>query len=279
MINLIKIDCEPKPDIFADLYNNGKSGQKPLLIFVHGFKGFKNWGGFPYMLEKLSDSGYNAAAINFTHNGVDNSLPSEFTKLDLFSKNTFTRELNELKQAIDHFYYNAENYNIDKNRIALIGHSRGGGISILQSARDERIKCLVALASVAAFDRYGDKTKEIWRRQGFLEIENTRTKQMMRLNLTLLDDIEKNSAELDIAAAMSKIKIPVLIVHGREDISVKYNEAETLYSRSDKTKTELFLLENTGHTFGAVHPFKGTTDAFETVIEKIKGFLKAHLFL
>jgi uncharacterized protein len=260
-----------------DVYDNKIGGKSPLLIFVHGFKGFKNWGGFPYMLEKLSHSGITAAALNFTHNGVNSSSPMEFTNLDLFAKNTFSRELSELQLIIDYFSNNAEKFNIDNRRIAVIGHSRGGGISVLQAARDDRIKCLIALAPVSSFNRYGEKTKELWRKQGFLEIENTRTKQMMKLNLTLLEDLEKNSAALNIIAAMKKIKIPTLLIHGREDVSVKYEESETLFNSSDKTITELLLIENTGHTFGIVHPFSGTTGAFEKVIEKIKGFLKTNL--
>lgn len=272
----LNIPIENDLIIYADLFNiNSKI--KPLLIFSHGFKGFKDWGGFPYLMEKLSNAGFCSCSYNFTHNGVDNSEPTEFTKIDLFAENTFSREIDELGCVIDYFNNNADIYNIDKNRIGIIGHSRGGGISILKTAGDKRIKCLISLASVATFDRYGENTKKIWRKQGFLEIENTRTKQLMRLNLTLLEDLENNSDTLDIVKAISKIHIPALLIHGKEDLSVKYTEAESLYENSDKNYSELFLLENTGHTFGIVHPFSGTTDAFENVIEKMKGFLKAHL--
>ena len=279
MINLVKkisIRADNDLKISADLYNSsGKKG--PLIIFTHGFKGFKDWGGFPYLMDKLSKAGFCTCSYNFTHNGVDNDKPLDFSRLDLFAKNTFSREIEELDNVINHFYENGDTYNIDKTRIALIGHSRGGGISILKAAEDKRVKCLITLAAVSTFMRYGEKTLELWRKQGYLEIENTRTKQMMRLNLSLLEDLEKNSYKLDIETAISKIHIPVLLIHGKEDLSVKYTEAETLYGNSDKSFSELFLLENTGHTFGVVHPFNGTTDAFENVIEKMTGFLKDNL--
>lgn len=272
----IIIDQNKDIAIYADFY--GKSGNnQPLLIFVHGFKGFKNWGGFPYMLEKLTESGYKAVSFNFTHNGVDSKSPMDFTKLELFAQNTFSREIDDLNTVIGHFHENAGYYYIDKNRIAVIGHSRGGGISILQTADDNRVKCLVTLASVATFDRYGENTKKIWRKQGYIEMENTRTKQVMRMNTAILDDLENNTEKLDIVKAMSKINIPKLIIHGVEDVSVKCSEAETLYQNSNKNNTELLLIENTGHTFGVVHPFAGTTEAFETVIKKTKEFLKEYL--
>src|SRR4030095_5496265 len=177
---------------------------KPLIIFVHGFKGFKDWGGFPYFLDKLSSEGYAVLSFNFTLNGFNEKPPMFFSRLDLFAENTFSRELLELNTVINYLYGNAEKFKIDKNRIAVIGHSRGGGISILQSAGDSRIKCLAALSSVSVFDRYSDKLKQIWKKQGYIEVENSRTKQMMRLNVSLLNDIENNSHSLDIISAISK---------------------------------------------------------------------------
>ncbi|HEY3251765.1 MAG TPA: alpha/beta fold hydrolase [Ignavibacteria bacterium] len=272
----ILIPIDNNANISADFYNSNEDAA-PLIIFVHGFKGFKDWGGFPFLLEKLSTSGYSAVSFNFSFNGVSKENPTEFTRLDLFAQNTFSRELKELGLVIDHFYSKSNHYRIDKNRIALIGHSRGGGISILKASSDKRIKFLVTLSSVSGFDRYSDKLKQQWKKHGYIEVENARTKQMMRMNVSMLEDIEKNRDRLDIVSAISRLKIPVLLVHGREDLAVKHTEAEELYNNSDKKLTELFLVENTGHTFGVVHPFEGTTKPFETVIEKIKRFLKAHL--
>jgi esterase/lipase len=261
----------------GDLYREISPAPKALVIFVHGFKGFKNWGGFPYLLTQISHAGFTAAAFNFSHNGVSNDKPEEFTRLDLFEKNTFSMELSELGIIIDHFYENAADYNIDKKRIALIGHSRGGGISILKASADERITCLVTLASVSNFDRYTDNLKIKWRIRGFIETENSRTKQIMKMNVSLLDDLENNKESLDICRAAEKIKIPSLIIHGKEDLSVRYTEAEQIYKHASRSPAELMIIENTGHTFGVIHPFSGTTPAFEKVILKVKEFLKVHL--
>ena len=44
-------------DMSCDIYYpNNLSHKLPLVIFLHGFKGFKDWGGFPYMLEKISEN-------------------------------------------------------------------------------------------------------------------------------------------------------------------------------------------------------------------------------
>lgn len=254
-------------------FNESGNELKPLIIFSHGFKGFKDWGGFPYAMSKFAELGFAAVSFNFSHNGTSEEDAENFSRLDLFAENTFSRELDELGLVINYFYDNHERYNIDRNKIYLLGHSRGGGISILKASEDNRIKKLVTLASVSDFNRYSESHRKKWKEAGYFEVENLRTKQIMRLNYTLLEDLEKNSERLDIRKAVSNLKIPFLIIHGREDISVPYSEALEIYENSDKHLTELFPITNTGHTLGTVHSFKGTTEAFEKVIKKTSEFL------
>ena len=260
--------------IDTDCFHTVTPGEKhPIVVFSHGFKGFKDWGGFPYMMQKIAGSGYTAVSFNFSFNGTDKEHPAEFTRLDLFAQNTFSVELNDLKTVLDYFYEEADSYNIDTNKIALIGHSRGGGISVIKASEDKRVKVLITLSSVSHFDRYADEHKKKWKETGYFEVLNTRTNQMMRLNSTLLDDLEQNKQRLDIVSAAGRLEIPYLIIHGKEDLSVRFSEAEEIYKNSNKKITELFPVENTGHTFGTVHPFIGTTKAFDTVTDKIISFL------
>lgn len=252
-------------------YPDNAHDKLPVLIFCHGFKGFKDWGSFPYMLEKISNENIFTVSFNFSLNGTDNlkNNPIDFDRLDLFARNTFSRELDDLGCVIDFLFEVKDEYNFDIDRLVLAGHSRGGGIAILKTAEDKRIKKLIVLASVAEFNRYTDERKKRWKEEGYLEVLNTRTMQNMRMNYTLIEDLEKNYERLNIQKAMSKIKIPAVIIHGKQDMAVDYSDAETLYNLSDKSKTKLVLYENTGHTFGAEHPFKGTNANLENVIGDI----------
>jgi pimeloyl-ACP methyl ester carboxylesterase len=259
---------------FFSVRKPGTGKETPLLIFCHGFKGFKDWGGFPYLMEKFSALDISAASFNFSFNGVGTNNPTEFTRLDLFAQNTFTRELEDLELVIDYFFLNSEKLGIDNEKITLAGHSRGGGISIIKANEDNRIKCLITLSSVSDFNRYSEENKKLWRKRGFIEVLNSRTNQLMRINVSLLDDLEKNKDKLDIQSAVKNLRIPLLIIHGTEDLSVRFEEAETLYKRSNKQLTEFFPVPNTGHTYGISHPFEGSTGAFDTVIEKMTEFIK-----
>jgi len=270
----IKIKNKNGKTISIDLRHKNTAEKMPLLVFCHGFKGFKDWGGFPYMLDKISDRNIFTVSFNFSLNGVDNEKdnPVDFECLDDFAKNTFSEELDDLGCVIDFLEKEEGKYNYNFGTLTIAGHSRGGGIAILKTAEDKRIKRLITLASVAEFNRYGDETKRVWRERGFIEALNTRTKQKMRMNVSLLEDLERNYSRLNIKGAMGKIDVPVLILHGSEDLAVEKSEAETLYNLGKKDKTKLVILENTGHTFGAVHPFAGTTPHLENIIEEIINF-------
>lgn len=248
----------------------------PLVIFVHGFKGFKDWGGFPYLLDKFAEAGMFCVSFNFSYNGVGEKEDElvHFTRLELFAKNTFSRELDDLGNIIDYFDENRENYNFDFSTLTLIGHSRGGGCVILKTSQDKRVKKLITLAAVSYYDRYTDRKKKEWKEKGYIEEPNSRTGQIMRMDLTLLEDIENNKERLDIQEAMKRIDVPTLIIHGEQDLSVDYSNAETLHSLSNKEHTEYKLIEKTGHTFGVVHPFEGSTKAFDNIIEESIKFIK-----
>ncbi len=265
--NTINIDMRYPKDSVSNL---------PLLIFCHGFKGFKDWGCFPYMLDKIANAGIFTVSFNFSLNGVDNEKdnPIDFDRLDNFAKNTFSEELDDLGCVIDFLEKEKNKYTYNFDSLVLAGHSRGGGIAVLKTAEDERIKKLITLASVAEFNRYGEETKRTWKERGYIEALNTRTKQKMRMNVSLLEDLEKNYSRLNIREAMKSVNVPVLIVHGTEDLAVEKNEAETLYNLCNKETARLIILEKTGHTFGAVHPFAGTTPQLEEVIGEITGFSK-----
>ena len=259
-------------------YPESEDKKIPLLVFCHGFKGFKNWGSFPYVLDKVSLNGIFCVSFNFSHNGTDNEKPEpvDFERLDLFAQNTFTKELDDLKCVIDYLERQKDKYNYDFNSLVLAGHSRGGGIAILKTAEDNRVKKLITLSSVSAFGRYGDETVKRWKENGFIEILNTRTNQKMRMNYSLYEDLENNKERLDIQKAAYNVNVPFLIIHGTEDLAVDISEAETLYSLSNKKIAKIVKIDNTGHTFGAVHPFKGTTPALEKVINEIISFISGN---
>jgi pimeloyl-ACP methyl ester carboxylesterase len=246
------------------------------LIFVHGFKGFKDWGFWPYTGNYFARKGFFVLAFNFSHNGVGESL-TEFKELDKFAENTFSLELEELNEIIDAFS-NDFFGKVSKGKVGILGHSRGGGNSLIISSKRKEISAVVLWAPVAKIDRYTNRQADEWRKNGFFEVLNTRTNQMMRLNVSLLEDIEKNKTDLlNIEKAANNLNNPLLIIHGEQDLSVKIEEGEQIYNWSNKDITEFYKIKATGHTFDIVHPFIGSNHKFDSVLEKTLNFFKQHL--
>src|ERR1700761_8701281 len=75
-----------------------KTGHKhaPLIIFVHGFKGFKDWGAYHLMADYFVQHGYRFLKFNFSHNGITPDNTRDLTDMIAFSENTFSMEVEEL---------------------------------------------------------------------------------------------------------------------------------------------------------------------------------------
>ncbi len=106
----------------------------PCLIFVHGFKGFKDWGFGPYLAKYFSEKGYFVITFNFSHNGIGEGN-TEFTELDKFAENTFSLEIEELNEIIDAYFCSFFG-GISGKGIGITGHSRGGAISLLTAQKE-----------------------------------------------------------------------------------------------------------------------------------------------
>ena len=67
------------------------NGPFPLIVFSHGFKGFKDWGFNTYLPEYFASKGFAFIKFNFSHNGVSIDKSDVFDDLDSFGENNFTK--------------------------------------------------------------------------------------------------------------------------------------------------------------------------------------------
>ena len=245
-------------EIFTDVRAAGRSMPRPAVVIVHGFKGFKDWGMFPPLAERLARAGFTAVSFNLSGSGVDAggapSLP------DRFARNTYSAELFDLAAVLDALEQ-ALLGTAPPTGVGLVGHSRGGGIAVLQAARDPRIRSLVTWAAIADVVRWDEQERAGWRARGHLDVINTRTGQIIPLATDVLDEIEDRPAELDFQRAARRIEVPWLIVHGTGDESVAAADAATLHGASGRASTTLITIPGAGHTFGAGHPWAPPDDA------------------
>ena len=219
-----------------------------LAIMLHGFKGFANWGFFPWLAEELNRNNVATCRFDFSRNGVSR-FGEEFDRLDLFADDTYSTELADLRTVVS---FLTEQRYLDHLPLALFGFSRGGGVSLIAAKEIPRLRCVTTWSAVSNLDRWDDETVARWRRDGFVEVVNSRTGQTMRMSTALLDDYEQRRQELDVARAARELTVPLLVVHGAEDETVSVDDAFRL-SDANALASRLIVPHAT-HTYGATHP-------------------------
>lgn len=262
-----KLRNESGDSIAGDLrYADGGAGL-PLLIICHGFTAHKDWGPFPYFGRKFAELGFASAVFNFSHNGMG-SGSKRFNELEKFSRNTIGKELEDIRallRAAEEGRFGAGH--IDPSRIGIVGHSRGGGVAILSASGEPRIRGVAAWSTVATFHRYTPHQRDAWERQGFLPVTVRGLRTRLKFGIEVLRDLEANREVYDLPRAVRALKVPLLLVHGAADVSVRPAEPESLYAVADRSKTEFVMLEGTGHSFGTKHPYRSGTPTVNHLVE------------
>lgn len=271
----IIIENHETRDFLADAFYIEQSEKLPLVIFVHGYKGYKDWGTWDLMSQKYAEAGFFFVKFNFSHNGTTLEKPKDFDDLEAFAHNNFSKEMSDFEALLNYFENDSR---IDQNKIAVIGHSRGGGISVIKAFEDDRIKLLVTLAGVSNFKyRFPHQQRfEDWKNSGVMYSQNKRTHQQMPHYFQFFEDFERNEVRFDIQRAAQHLKKPFLIIQGTNDEAVKDKEAFLL---NEWCKTsELFIIENATHTFGGKEPWeeKSLPPDLNLATEKTVQFLKQH---
>lgn len=262
--------------ILADIFYKDTNRPKPIVVFCHGYKGFKDWGAWDLMAQKFAKEGFFFVKFNFSHNGGTINQPIDFPDLEAFGNNNYTKELDDLETVID-WVLNISNYTkeINKNEISLIGHSRAGGIVTIKSEEDVRIEKVITLAGVADYKKRTATTGELkkWKKEGVKYVLNGRTKQQMPHFYQFYEDFVKNENRLTIERAIQNLQIPHLIIHGESDTSVSMDEA--IIQHKWNPKSQLEIIKEANHVFNTSHPWRKEELSYELqkVIDIIIQFL------
>jgi pimeloyl-ACP methyl ester carboxylesterase len=248
--NKIYIGSENRQSVY-DLRLSEKS--KALIIFVHGYKGFKDWGAWNLIEDEFIKNNFGFLKFNFSHNGGTVKEPIDFPDLDAFGTNDYTKELYDLNRVTTLSTNILKDNNLEIP-IYIIGHSRGGGISILHTEKDKRIKKIVTWAAISNVENgfpSGDDLED-WKYSGVRYVVNSRTKQNMPHYFSFYENFIENKENLNIENACKFLNKPFLPIHGDMDLAVSVSEGIMISRWAD---VNLEVIKGAEHTFQTKHPW------------------------
>lgn len=241
---------------------------KRLIIFCHGYMGYKDWGAWNLMGNFFVKHGFGFLKYNVSHNGgtVENGI--DFPDLEAFSMNSYSKELMDMEAIIA--LSKAQTEQLES--IYLLGHSRAGGTVLLQS-QNPLVAKIAALAPIADISKRFPSGEELetWRISGTRFTTNGRTKQQMPHDFSQYTDFVDNEKRLNIEFYTLNSEIPICVIHGEKDTSVKIEEGETI---AHWAGVELIRIPNEEHTFGASQPWTKDTMpvGLQLVCDHLLGF-------
>ena len=225
-----------------------KSSVEPrgVILMAHGFKGYKDYGMFPWLAAQLSNEGFIVHRFNFSHSGMlDNDGP--FERLELFEHATWNTQVEDLKK-LEH------EFSQPNLPLTLFGHSRGGVATLLAVGRGEvSANRIIALSSPSCCISMSKEDQQKLLDAGRIESPSGRTGQMLHIGKCFLEEQLESPKRHDLLTLSAGITVPCLLIHGENDPTVSVSAAVTL----SETIPNSILIRIPGgdHVFNTPNPF------------------------
>ncbi len=245
-----------------DIYLPAKTqGKIPLVVFIHG-------GGW-LVNDKYADMGYMGNTVSAL---INNGMAVASIDYRFASQAPFPALIQDCNQALSFLVKNAEKYQLDVNRIALMGFSAGGHLASLQGLANN--------AKIPAFFMSGQpqkfNIKAVVDYYGPAELasmpssEDPKAPEAILLGATPIarPDLAKTASPV---TYVDKNDPPFLIFHGEKDDMVPNRQSKLLsgWLSAAGVKNELIIVPNAPH-FGKIFDIPEYRD-------KVIGFLQTAL--
>ncbi|MFZ9970571.1 MAG: alpha/beta hydrolase family protein [Bacteroidia bacterium] len=236
-------------------------GPFPVLVYAHGFKGFKDWGYVPHLHEFFEAHNTAVVTFNHTHNGVHSR---DFDDLERFARNTITQELRDLESLGKWLKQECDTYNLNADSLNWLGHSRGGAnVIVFASLFPDFVRKAITWAPLGDYRHlFRQMDLHAWKETGRCFIANQRTGQEMPLDYVIWEDLEAHE-DYSVQAAARALGRPLLILHGDQDQAVPLEQGQALHQACLHSLMQ--VMEGADHTFGCSHPCAGPEDFSEAL--------------
>lgn len=228
-----------------DIYLPEKAGSKtPLVVWIHGGAWMLNdkYADMSYMKNTVRgflENGYALASINYRYS----------------TDAVFPAQIQDCNQALEFLWQHADQYKLDRNRIALIGFSAGGHLaSLLGLSNNNRVKEFYPAGMTPHFhikcvlDFYGPSDFVMLAGNPDTSVNNSRNPVSILLGALPVErpDLAKRASPV---TYVDRSDPPFLIVQGEKDESVPNTQSRLLHSwlTLAGVKNELIIVPNAPH--------------------------------
>jgi dienelactone hydrolase len=209
----------------------------------------------------LAQHGYVAAAVHYQR--LDN--PKE--------KNAFAC-CKTFEEGTTAYEYLLTHPRVDRQRVGLLGFSKGGLHSLLISATDPGVKAVVAYYPLTDFEEWLNPDRYAFPAR--LRIRHLRREVMKRQGASCWEEVLPAVRDASPINHVQTIHSPVLLVHGEKDRTVPLSQAQRFLDalKAAGGDCELLVFPGAGHVFNFRDKEQGTL-AWERTVEFLDRHLKA----
>jgi alpha-beta hydrolase superfamily lysophospholipase len=229
---------------------------RAVVLIVHGYLGYKEYGMFPWLASRLCGSGHIVHRINLSHSGMDHGA-GPFDEA-VFARDTWSRGIEDIALLLEA---------IDRGQLAgqdcgavLLGHSRGGAGCLLATGRHggeeafARVVGIVSMSSPAALMQITEEDAERMLAEGSMPLASSRTGQTLRVGAAWLQEQRDDPEAHDLLAQVATLKVPVGLLHGADDPTVSAKDAVTI-AQANPPRVRVHIVDGGDHVFNTPNPF------------------------
>lgn len=232
--------------------------RKPTVVLIHGFRGHKDWAFWPDVAGRLAEKGFYVVRFDYSR------LSARSAGLDeraVAEASTLTRELRDLESVVRALEAGRLPLpeQADAARLAILGHSRAGGSSIVFAAEHPEVKALVVWNGGSSPVRVA----------GPSDPEPTLLERALRQERESLGD------RFRLPDRFAELRAAALVIQGDKD---RWELLEQLEEFRRKAPHQHFVtVWNADHTFNAAHPYDGPTAELLEALDATVRFLREKL--
>ena len=226
------------------------------ILIGHGFKGYKDYGFFPWLAAYVAEAGFVVHRFNFSRSGMDHG-DGPFNE-GRFLEDTWNRQVEDILALLA--AVRDGSLPGGSGPVVLVGHSRGGLSSLLASGRHAGTEALgglrgvVSLAAPAHCLHMNPAQQRSLLDTGRMSSPSSRTGQDLQVGRAFLQEQLDDPPEHDLLDLVRRIDVPVAVVHGLVDDAVPVASAREIVSALE-SEVSLCVLDDANHVFNVPNPF------------------------